>query len=81
LTATRFEGTEPASRETAQMADEPARLADYERAQIRLARASDAWLNAYEAEGVTDEIWVEYNAALDALAAIDPVRADGEWGG
>ncbi len=52
--------------------------ADYERAQIRLARASSAWLDAEE---VFEETKKEYHAAFAALAAIDPERADGELGG
>lgn len=43
---------------------DPALIADYERAQTRLARASDAWLNAVE-EAITSEYRTAHAAVTD----------------
>lgn len=57
---------------------DPALIADYERAQTRLARASDAWLNAVEADYVTEEQWEaitsEYRTAHAAVTDLNDAR-------
>lgn len=68
-----------------------AKNAETDRARRRLTEASDAWLEAYEGDGLTDEIAIEYHAAyvefdrvyaarrLDPNALAPPLEG-GDWG-